>query len=65
LTAEVAVKLRQSGLPVPGALGIFSGNGDFSRIGDSQAIYALNGFSADDEFLSSVDAHLAPGGMGR
>jgi acetyl esterase/lipase len=45
LTAEVAVKLRQLGLPLPGVLGIFSGNGDFSRTGDSQAIFALQGFS--------------------
>jgi epsilon-lactone hydrolase len=45
LTAEVAVKLRQLGLPLPGALGIFSGNGDFSRVGDSYAIYALAGFA--------------------
>jgi|SRR5581483_11667601 len=45
LTAEVASKLRQLGLPLPGALGIFSGFGDFSKAGDSRAIYALNGFS--------------------
>ncbi len=45
LTAEVTVKLRQLGLPLPGVLGVFSGNGDFSRTGDSQAIYALNGLS--------------------
>src|SRR6185312_1882859 len=45
LTAEIAVKLRQAALPLPAALGIFSGLGDFSRVGDSQAIYALNGFS--------------------
>ncbi|MBV8807889.1 MAG: alpha/beta hydrolase fold domain-containing protein, partial [Acidobacteriaceae bacterium] len=45
LTGEVAVKLRQLGLPLPAALGIFSGSGDLSRAGDSQAIYALNGFS--------------------
>jgi epsilon-lactone hydrolase len=45
LTAEVAAKLRQLGLPLPAALGIFSGLGDFSQIGDSQAIYSLNGFS--------------------
>lgn len=45
LSAEVTVKLRQLGQPVPGALGIFSGHGDFSRSGDSQAIFALNGFS--------------------
>jgi epsilon-lactone hydrolase len=45
LTAEVTVKLKQLGLPLPGATGIFSGMGDFSRAGDSMALYALNGFS--------------------
>ena len=45
LTGEVAVKLRKLGLPLPAALGIFSGHGDFSRVGDSQAMYALNGLS--------------------
>ena len=45
LTGEVAVKLRQLGLPLPGALGVFSGMADFSRHGDSEAIYALQGFS--------------------
>ncbi len=45
LTGEVAVKLRQLGLPLPGALGVFSGMGDFSLNGDSQSLYALNGFS--------------------
>jgi monoterpene epsilon-lactone hydrolase len=45
LTGEVAVKLRQLSLPLPGALGIFSGMGDFSRSGDSWAMYALNGLS--------------------
>jgi monoterpene epsilon-lactone hydrolase len=45
LTAEVTVRLKQLGLPLPGALGIFSGMGDFSRYGDSQAMYALAGLS--------------------
>ena len=45
LTGEVAVKLKSLGLPEPAALGIFSGMGDFSRLGDSQAMYALNGLS--------------------
>jgi len=45
LTAETAVKLKQLGLPLPGALGIFSGLGDFSLAGDSQAMYALRGLS--------------------
>ena len=45
LTAEVTAKLKQLHLPLPGATGVFSGLGDFSRLGDSAAIYALNGFS--------------------
>jgi acetyl esterase/lipase len=45
LTAEVAVKIKQLGLPMPAALGVFSGMGDFARAGDSWAIYSLRGFS--------------------
>jgi acetyl esterase/lipase len=45
LTAEVAVKLKQSGLPLPAAMGIFSGMGDFARNGDSIAMYGLRGLA--------------------
>ncbi len=45
LTAEVAARIKQLGLPMPAALGIFSGMGDFARDGDSLAIYALFGLS--------------------
>src|SRR5262249_33427562 len=45
LTAEIAVRLHQLKLPLPGALGVFSGFGDFTQPGDSRAIFALNGFS--------------------
>lgn len=45
LTAEMAQRIKQLGLPMPGALGVFSGMGDFSRSGDSQAIFALQGLS--------------------
>lgn len=45
LTAEVAVKLKLLGLPMPAALGVFSGMGDFARNGDSAAMYALRGLS--------------------
>ena len=45
LTGEVAVKIKQLGLPMPAALGVFSGMGDFARAGDSQAMYALNGLA--------------------
>jgi acetyl esterase/lipase len=47
LTGEVAVKLKQLGLPLPAALGIFSGLADFSRPADSQQLFALNGFSGN------------------
>lgn len=45
LTGEVAVKIKQLGLPMPAALGIFSGMGDFARAGDSISMYALQGLS--------------------
>jgi len=43
LTSEVAVKLKQSGLPLPGALGLFSTLADFSHAGDSQSFFTLEG----------------------
>ncbi len=65
LTAETAVRLKQLGLPLPGALGVFSGMGDFSQVGDSIAMYALNGLSGhldpptpgvhDSEYVGSTD----------
>ena len=45
LTAEVTAKIKQLGLPMPGATGVFSGMGDFARAGDSTAMYALSGLS--------------------
>jgi acetyl esterase/lipase len=45
LTAEVASELRKEGLPLPAALGIFSGSGDFSNSGDSIFMYGLWGLS--------------------
>jgi acetyl esterase/lipase len=65
LTGEVAVKLKQLGLPLPAALGIFSGMGDFARNGDSISMYALRGLSGhldppvdsphDDYYVGSTD----------
>jgi monoterpene epsilon-lactone hydrolase len=45
LTAETTARLKQLSLPLPGALGIFSGMGDFSQVGDSITMYALNGLA--------------------
>jgi monoterpene epsilon-lactone hydrolase len=66
LTCEVTVKLKQLGLPLPAALGIFSGHGDFSQVGDSWQLFALNGFPGkleptdsshlpDDGYVGKVD----------
>ena len=45
LTGEVAVRIKQLGLPEPGALGIFSGFGDWANRGDSEALFALRGLA--------------------
>jgi epsilon-lactone hydrolase len=66
LTCEVTIKLKQLGLPLPGALGIFSGLADFSRPGDSWQLFTLNGFPGalqptdanhphDDEYVGKTD----------
>lgn len=47
LSAEVTARLKRSGLPLPAALGFFSGLADFSRTADSQQLFALNGFSGN------------------
>ncbi len=66
LTCEVAVRLKQLGLPLPAALGIFSGLADFSRVGDSRQLFALNGLPGrmepvdpnhlpDDQYAGKTD----------
>jgi acetyl esterase/lipase len=57
LTAEVAARLKQLNLPLPAALGIFSGMGDFARHGDSEALYALGGLSGHLD-PPAPEAHL-------
>jgi acetyl esterase/lipase len=64
LTAETAVRFRQLGLPLPAALGIFSGSGDLSNLGDSFAMYTLFGFWGEllrpfDDPGSEFNAYLA------
>jgi acetyl esterase/lipase len=49
MTGELAVKLKQLGLPEPAALGIFSGVGDLGRDGDSIAIFTGSGLSGHME----------------
>ena len=47
LTAEVTSKLKQLGLPLPAAIGIFSGLADYSRAGEARQLFTLNGFPGD------------------
>jgi len=47
LTCEVAVKLKQLGVPLPAALGVFSGLGDFTHVTDSRQLFTLGGFPGD------------------
>jgi epsilon-lactone hydrolase len=66
LTAQVTVRLKQLGLPLPAALGIFSGLADFSRPSDSRQIFSLNGLPGrmepvdpnhlpDDQYVGKTD----------
>jgi monoterpene epsilon-lactone hydrolase len=66
LTAEVAVRLKQLGLPQPAALGMFSGLADFSTVGESRQMFALNGLPGrleptdpdhllDDPYIGKTD----------
>jgi epsilon-lactone hydrolase len=57
LTAEVTVRLKQLGVPLPGALGIFSGLADFSRPGDSWQLFTLNGFPGQLEPTDAKNPH--------
>jgi acetyl esterase/lipase len=47
LTCEVAVKLKQLGMPLPAALGVFSGKMDFSRVSDSAQLFSVVGFPGE------------------
>jgi len=56
LTAQVTAKLKQFGIPLPAAIGIFSGFADFSRAGESRQLFTLTGFSGDLQPMD--DNHL-------
>src|SRR5579862_1199059 len=45
LTAEIAVRLKQLNLPMPGALGIFRTLDNFAFMSDSWSVYTLRGFA--------------------
>lgn len=46
LTAQAMVRARQLELPLPAALGFFSGTVDFARPADSEAFFSLSGLEA-------------------
>jgi monoterpene epsilon-lactone hydrolase len=43
LTAQAAVRMKHDEIPLPAALGFFTGHVDFSKVGDSQAFFAVPG----------------------
>jgi epsilon-lactone hydrolase len=45
LSAQASVRARQLGLPLPAALGFFSGTVDFARPGDSEAFFSIEGLA--------------------
>ena len=66
LTAEAAVRLKELKLPLPGALGFFSGLADVSRVGDSRQLFSLEGLPGefqptypnglpDDQYVGKTD----------
>jgi len=66
LTGEVTARLKQLGLPLPGALGMFSTLSDFSQVGDARQLFTLNGFPGqleptdprhlpDNEYVGKTD----------
>lgn len=57
LTCEVTVRLKQLGLPLPAALGIFSGLADYSRVTDSRQLFTLDGFPGE---LQPHDPNIPP-----
>jgi epsilon-lactone hydrolase len=57
LTGEAAVRLKQLGLPLPGALGMFSVLADFSQPGESRQIYTLTGLPGE---LEPIDTRHLP-----
>ncbi len=74
LTGEIAARLKQLSLPEPGALGIFSGLGDFTDTADSGELFTLTGFTGPlsptpqpilPAYVAKTDRHdpvLAPNG---
>ena len=59
LTAEAASRFHRDGLPLPAALGIFSGTGDLSLRADSEALFTIWGWPGHLDPPSAAHPHLA------
>jgi acetyl esterase/lipase len=46
LAAEAVIAARELGLPMPAAIGFFSGTADFARTGDTEALFGVIGFAS-------------------
>ncbi len=49
LTGQIAVRIKQLGLPMPAALGLFSTIDNFAHMGDSWSMYTLRGLAGHHE----------------
>jgi len=63
LTGEAAARMKNDSIPLPAALGFFTGAGDLSRAGDSQAFFGVPGLvdakpnaTLPSAYLKGVDA---------
>jgi monoterpene epsilon-lactone hydrolase len=54
LSAQMAVQTRRLGLPLPAALGFFSGYVDLARYGDSRFLYGTQGFTNFSAMLPAL-----------
>ena len=63
ITAETAARLKQMGLPMPAALGMFSGFGDFSQAGDTMSLFGLSGLSGN--LMPRTSGPLSPDYVGK
>jgi len=58
VAAELAARLQHDELPLPAALGIFSGQGDYARRGQSLYVYGLNGFKSTPDTADRVGPYV-------
>ena len=60
LSAQTIVRLKREGLPLPAAVGFFSGTGDFARAGDSEQFLPMPGGATMLDLVSGYVAQTSP-----